>query len=67
FFAGNESDEYTSNHRNIELMYVGNVWQQLDQDIFKYIDMPIGTRLIRISPESFEADKNDKEIYMVKR
>lgn len=67
FLAGNESDEYTSDHRNIELMYVGNVWQQLDQDIFKYIDMPIGTRLIRISSEAFETDKNDKEIYMLKR
>ncbi|MEZ3491588.1 MAG: hypothetical protein K1W38_04595, partial [Lachnospiraceae bacterium] len=38
----------------------------LDSDIFKYIDMPAGTRLIRISPDAFEADKNDKEIYMMK-
>lgn len=67
FFAGNEDDEYTSDYRNIELISVGNIWQQLDSDIFKYIDMPIGTRLIRISPEAFEIDKNNKEIYMVKR
>ncbi len=45
---------------------LGAVCQQLDSDIFKYIDMPAGTRLIRISPDAFEADKNDKEIYMIK-
>lgn len=67
FFAGNEDDDYTSDARNIELIYVGNVWQQLDPDIFKYIDMPVGTKLIRISSEAFEIDKNDKPIYMVKR
>jgi len=67
FFAGNESKKYTSDYRNIELMSVGAVWQQFDPDIFKYIDMPIGTRLIRISPEAFEVDKNNKKIYMAKR
>lgn len=67
FFAGDEDDEYTSNAGNIESICVGNVWQRFDPDIFKYIDMPIGTRLIRISSDAFETDKNDKEIYMVKR
>lgn len=67
FFAGNEDDEYMSDHRNIQLTNVGNVWQQLDPDIFSYIDMPIGTKLIRTSSKAFEIDKNDKEIYMLKR
>ncbi len=67
FFAGNEDDKYISDYRNIELISVGNVWQQLDSDILKYIDMPIGTKLIRSSSETFEIDKNDKEIFMVKR
>lgn len=67
FLAGNENDQYVSDHRNIELISVGTVWQQFDSDIFKYIDMPIGTKLIRISSETFEIDKRDKEIYMVKR
>lgn len=67
FLAGNENDQYVSDHRNIELISVGTVWQQFDSDIFKYIDMPIGTKLIRISPETFEIDKRDKEIYMIKR
>lgn len=67
FLAGNENDTYMSDAKNIRLISVGAVWQQLDSDIFKYIDMPIGTKLIRISSEAFEIDKNDKEIYMVKR
>ena len=49
------------------LLVVGMVWQQLDRDIFKYIDMPVGTKLIRISSNEFEIDKNDREIYMTKR
>lgn len=67
FLAGNEDDEYTSDAKNIALMDVGAVWQQFDPDIFKYIDMPAGTKLIRISSNAFEIDKNDKEIYMEKR
>ncbi len=67
FFAGNENEQYMSDYRNIELISVGSVWQQFDPDIFKYIDMPIGTKLIRVSSEAFEIDKNDKKIYMVKR
>ena len=46
---------------------MGAVWQQLDSDIFQYIDMPIGTRLIRISDKEFAKDKNNKEIHTVKR
>ncbi|MCM1325292.1 MAG: DUF2185 domain-containing protein [Bacteroidales bacterium] len=66
FFAGN-GDEYTKSAQDIELVPVGAVWQQFDQDIFQYIDMPAGTRLIRVSKNAFEIDKNDKEIYAVKR
>jgi len=68
FFAfGNEDDKYLSDSKNLSLIAVGMVWQRLDRDIFRYIDMPVGTKLIRISPNEFEIDKNDKEIYMVKR
>lgn len=67
FLAGNETNEYMSDYRNIDLAIVGYVWQQLDSDIFKYIDMPVGTKMIRISSNTFEIDKKDKEIYMVKR
>lgn len=67
FASGNEDDKYLSDPKNLILLEVGAVWQQLDKDIFKYIDMPIETKLIRISSNEFEIDKNDKEIYMVKR
>ena len=67
FASGNEDDEYLSNPKNLMLLVVGMVWQQLDRDIFKYIDMPVGTKLIRVSSNEFEIDKNDKEIYMEKR
>lgn len=67
FASGNEDDEYLSDPKNLMLLVVGMVWQQLDRDIFKYIDMPVGTKLIRVSTNEFEIDKNDKEIYMEKR
>ena len=67
FASGDEGDEYFSNPENLSLLAVGTVWQQLDEDIFKYIDMPAGTKLIRISSNEFEIDKNNKEIYMAKR
>lgn len=67
FAAGNEDDAYLSDAKNLMLLAVGMVWNQLDRDIFQYIDMPVGTRLIRTSPNEFEIDQNDKEICMVKR
>ncbi|MBT9775260.1 DUF2185 domain-containing protein [Clostridium sp. MCC353] len=67
FASGNEDDEYLSDSKNLMLLVVGMVWQRLDRDIFRYIDMPAGTKLIRISPNEFEIDKNNKEIYLAKR
>lgn len=67
FASGSEDDEYLSDPNNLMLLMVGMVWQQLDRDIFNYIDMPAGTKLIRISSNKFEIDKNDREIYMEKR
>ena len=45
----NEDDEYLSDPKNLMLLVVGMVWQRLNRDIFKYIDMPVGTKFIRIS------------------
>lgn len=67
FASGTEEEDYFSDCKNIELVCVGTVWQQLDSDIFPHIDMPIGAKLIRISEDKFEIDKNDKEIYVVKQ
>ena len=52
----NEDDEYLSDPKNLMLLVVGMVWQRLNRDIFKYIDMPEGTKLIRISSNEFEID-----------
>ena len=52
----NEDDEDLSDPKNLMLLVVGMVWQRLNRDIFKYIDMPVGTKLIRISSNEFEID-----------
>lgn len=52
----NEDDEYLSDPKNLMLLVVGMVWQRLNRDIFKYIDMPVGTKLIWISSNEFEID-----------
>lgn len=67
FAAGNEDDAYLSDPKNLMLLIVGMVWQQLDRDIFVYIDRPAGTRLIRTAPDRFEVDRLDQEIYTMKR
>lgn len=66
FFVGNEDDEYVEDYRNIQLMSIHAVMQH-DSVIWKYITSPIGTNLIRISSDEFEADENDKEIYLEKK
>lgn len=66
FLAGNEDQNYLDDIKNIELLplaYVSN----LDPDVLKHIDNPIGTQLIRISSNEFEIDKHNKEIYVEKR
>ena len=40
---------------------------QLDSDVLKYIDNPVGTSLIRTSSDEFEIDNNDRKIYVEKR
>ena len=64
--AGNEDDEYLNDVKNLSLPPLGYVCD-LDPDIFKYIDNPAGTKLIRISSHEFEADKRNKKIFVEKR
>lgn len=66
FLAGNEDNAFTNDYRNIKLLSIAEICQ-LDYDVFKYIDKPVGTSLIRISSNEFEIDRNDKEIYVEKR
>lgn len=67
FFAGDEDDEYNADVNHFEIMSVGYVCNYLDRDIFKYIGMPIGTKLVRISETELEIDDGKKGILMVKR
>ena len=64
--AGNEEDNYLNDVKNISLAPLGYVCE-LDPDILKYVDYPVGTKLIRISSHEFEADKRNKKIFVEKR
>ena len=64
--AGNEDDHYLNDVNNLGLPPLGYVCD-LDPDILKYIDHPVGTKLIRISPHEFEADNRSKKIFVEKR
>ena len=64
--AGNEDDRYLNNVKNLALLPLVYVCE-LDPDILKYIDQPVGTNLIRISSHEFEADTRKKKIFIEKR
>lgn len=66
FFAGDEDEEYSADYKNITLLSLYEV-NQIDPDIWDYIEEPVNSVLIRISSNEFEIDQNDKEIYMAKR
>ena len=66
FMSGNEDDEYVADYSNIKLLSIAGVCQ-LDSDVLKYIDNPVGTALIRTSSDEFEIDNNDRKIYVEKR
>jgi len=66
FMAGNEDDEYLNNNKNLALLSINEI-NNLDSDIFKYLDCPVGSEFIRISSTEFAEDKNNKKIYIEKR
>ena len=66
FLAGNEDQNYLDDIKNIGLLPLGYV-SNIDPDVLKHIDDPIGTKLIRISSNEFEVDKQNKKIYVEKR
>lgn len=66
FMAGNEDNEYLNNNKNIALLSINEI-NNLDSDIFKYIDCPVGSEFIRISSNEFEEDNKDKPIFIEKR
>lgn len=64
--SGNEEDAYLNDVNNLALVPLGYVCN-LDSDILKHINKPIGTKLIRISSNAFEEDKLNKKIFVEKR
>ena len=58
FMAGNEDDEYLNNHKNLALLSINEI-NNLDTNIFKYLDCPVGSEFIRISSNEFEEDRKD--------
>lgn len=66
FMAGNESDEFLDDYKNIRLLAIAEVCQ-LDPDVMEHIDKPVGTALIRISSDKLDIDRQDREIYVEKR
>lgn len=65
FMVGNEEDDYCDDYKNILLVTIHEM-VQYDKTLWKYITMPVGTSLIRVSSDEFEVDNNDKEIYLEK-
>lgn len=65
FMAGNEDEEYIEDYHNIQLMTIHSV-MQYDGAIWKHINSPVGTRLVRVSSQEFEEDCEGKAIYMEK-
>lgn len=66
FLVGNEDDAYLNDIKKVELLPIAYV-SNLDPDILKYVDKPVGTELIRISSTEFEIDNHQKKIYIEKR
>lgn len=66
FLAGNESDKYINDSKNIALLSINEVYG-LDKDIWNYLDSPAGSSYIRISSNEFEEDHKDKPIFVEKR
>ncbi len=57
FYAGDEDDEYTNDVQNIELCRLYSV-TGIDPAFTDHLESPVGTRLVRISSDGFEEDKN---------
>ena len=66
FLSGTESQDYVDNPENLKI-YDVNTIANYDPDIIPYLNLPIGTVLIRISEHEFEIDKRDKPIYVTKQ
>lgn len=67
FYSGREDDNYTADPKNFVVAEVGYVCNYWDNDAFKLISSPVGSRFIRVSETEFIPDDNKMEIFSVKR
>lgn len=67
FMAGNEDDDYLNNEKNGAVVSIKEVVDELDHDIWKFIDCPVGSEFVRISSNDFEEDHKDKPIFIERR
>lgn len=66
FCVGDEDDDYVNNPENLELWLVNSALMR-DPALEEFITAPYGTAIIRVSPDKFEIDKMDKEIFIAHR
>lgn len=66
FLKGDETEEYISEYSNTNVFSINTICNY-DLDIIPYLNLPIGTALIRISEHEFEIDKQNKGIYFTKQ
>lgn len=65
FLAGMEDNEYMNNPNNLEV-YKLNTICNYDELIISYLNMPIGTILIRTENNEFIIDDKTQEIFVTK-
>jgi len=65
FFKGNEDENYSNNPNNYKI-YELNTICNYDESIIPYLDMPVGTHLIKTKNNKFIIDDGKQEIFMTK-
>ena len=65
FFKGDEDEDYTNNVENYKI-YKLNTICNYDESIIPYLNMPIGTYLIKTKDNRFIVDDGNQEIFITK-
>lgn len=64
FFKGDETEEYINTLGNTRASTLGEV-SEYDPDIIPYLDSPVGSYLLRVSPNKFEVDDDDNKAVLM--
>lgn len=65
FYKGDEDEEYSNNPVNFKIFKLNTICNY-DRAIIPYLNMPIGTYLIKTKENKFIVDDGTKEIFMTK-